>query len=344
MLRSAWLLAACAAIGLASGVGSAGAQTAVPTTPGVTSTVPPTKAKAQTKTKGPDPATEARTPDQQLRARVDLLEEQYVDMQVAMGTLESLARGGGSGSAPSSYRPPAPGGAGAIDTSRVDGLETQVRALAADVQRLSDEVRSLRAQLGQPGSAPLPGARVGMVAPVTSPSGFGQTTVQPGGGAATAAARDPIGQVLSAEPAAPAGPDTDQIIAGTAGFTAKQLYDQGYGYLLQPDPAAAQAVFEELLKRYPNDELAGNSAFWLGETFFMRQQYKQAATAYLNGYQKYPRSLKAPDSLLKLALSFDRLGQKEAACSTLGQLSSQYPSAPPPLKARADDERRRVGC
>ena len=124
----------------------------------------------------------------------------------------------------------------------------------------------------------------------------------------------------------------------------KQLYETAYGYLLQRDYGAAQAAFDDFLKKFPNDSLSGNAQYWLGETHFVRGQYKAAAGAFLKGYQTYAQGAKAPDSLLKLAMSLDRLGQKDAACSSYAELSSKFPNAAQSVKSRAQTERQRIGC
>ena len=76
----------------------------------------------------------------------------------------------------------------------------------------------------------------------------------------------------------------------------------------------------------------------------MRGQYRAAAGAFLKGYQTYAKSAKAPESLLKLAMSLQRLGQKEAACSSYNELASKYPTAPGHVKTTAQTERQRAGC
>src|SRR5262249_1409329 len=124
----------------------------------------------------------------------------------------------------------------------------------------------------------------------------------------------------------------------------KQLYETAYGYLLQRDYGGAEAAFEEFLKRHPSDPLAGNAQYWLGESLFLRGQYRAAAAAFLKGYQNYARSAKAPESLLKLAMSLQRLGQKEAACSSYSELTSKFPNAPQHVKTSAQAERQRAGC
>ena len=77
-----------------------------------------------------------------LKARVDTLEEQLVDMQVVVGTLESLAKSGASSSSPA-YR--AGGAVSGADGARVESLEGQVRNLSVQVQQLQEQVRSLGA-------------------------------------------------------------------------------------------------------------------------------------------------------------------------------------------------------
>lgn len=124
----------------------------------------------------------------------------------------------------------------------------------------------------------------------------------------------------------------------------KQLYETAYGYLLQRDYGAAEAAFDDFLRRNPNDPLAGNAQYWLGELLYVRGQYRAAANAFLKGYQSYAKSAKAPESLLKLAMSLQRLGQKEAACSSLGELATKFPNVAAHVKTTAQAERQRAGC
>jgi len=288
--------------------------------------------------------------DNSLKARVDALEEQLVDMQVVVGTLESLAKNGGS--APQAFPASSAGSEG--DAARIEGLETQVRALTAQVQQLSDQIRSLG---GSPRRSEIPAgsdtAEAVQVPSGSSAPAFGSTTVSPDG--------DAIGGLLAgdAPPSLGQGAGTPEAgigvtpapvataalpPAGEVSNDPKQLYETAYGYLLQRDYAAAEAAFDDFLKKFPNDSLSGNAQYWLGETYFVRGQYKAAAGAFLKGYQTYSQGAKAPDSLLKLAMSLDRLGQKDAACSSFAELSAKFPNAPQSVKTRAQSERQRVGC
>lgn len=279
-----------------------------------------------------------------LQRRVEQLEEQLVDMQVTIGTLESLARSGGArGATPVGGS----GGMGASDAARLEGMETQIRALSSEVQRLTNQVRQMSGGGDRGDAVDMRPSFAERSAPTTTniPSSFGSTTVTAGGGS------DPIGSLIDARPQ-PSG--AVQLSAGGTQIAAlppaesnagaKQDYDTAYGYLLRQDYGAAEASFEDFLKAYPNDPRAGDAQYWLGETHFVRGSYKSAASAFLKGYQTYSKSNKAPDSLLKLAMSLDRLGQKDAACSSFGELVSRFPDAPAHVKEKAASEQRRLKC
>jgi tol-pal system protein YbgF len=297
-----------------------------------------------------------------LRQRVEQLEEQLVDMQVVVGTLESLAKGA---PAPVGMNSPGRGNAGAAaalnaaDAGRLDSLETQLQALAAQLENLQEQMRALAGRSGAlppssnfAGAEPPKGARTAEANPPPGREGFGAVRVSPG----SQGQRDNIDQLLS-QPAAPpalAGPSVGGAIAAAAPLPGggaseadvapKQLYETAYGYLLQRDYGAAEAAFEDFLQRFPSDPLAGNAQYWLGESLFVRGQYRSAAGAFLKGYQTYGRNAKAPESLLRLAMSLQRLGQKDAACSSFNELASKYPSAPPHVKTSAQAERQKAGC
>ena len=284
--------------------------------------------------------------DAQLRQRVEQLEEQFVDMQVLIGTLESLARNP-SAAAPSMRAAPMAAGMSGADAGRIDALETQVRALTAQIEQLSQGRGAGAPPMQGGGYAPAPIPRDTFSPPSgggqlgsSVGGGFGATIVTPGGG------DDQIGRILSEDTEAPSLPGQTAALSSPGGSdgNAKQAYETAYGYLLQQNYSAAESAFDDFLKRYPGDPLAGNAQYWLGESLFVRGQFKAAATAFLKGYQTYGRSAKAPDSLLKLAMSLDRLGQRDAACSSYAELGTRFPNAPSHVKTRAQTERQRVGC
>ncbi|MFT3730140.1 MAG: tol-pal system protein YbgF [Hyphomicrobium sp.] len=309
-------------------------------------------AVAQTSDARPAKGAAAASADDGLKARVEALEEQLVDMQVVVGTLESLSKNGGGAGATVAF--PSAGGA---DGARIESLETQVRALTVQVQQLTDQIHSMggvthRSDIPSTADTASLGSGNGTSQADAGP-GFGSTTVSAGGNGNDAiggllnsqgAQQGPQGQEAGTEP--PPGSVSTAALppASEPAGDPKQAYETAYGYLLQRDYGSAEGAFSDFLKKFPNDSLSGNAQYWLGETYFVRGQYKAAASAFLKGYQTYGQGGKAADSLLKLAMSLDRLGQKDAACSSFSELSAKFPTAPQSVKARAQSERQRIGC
>lgn len=291
-----------------------------------------------------------------LAARLGQLEEQIVDLQVVTGTLQSLLKGQGqaAGQGAPTGQPdgtplsPSLPGAGASELGgRVDVIETQIRALTGQIEQMSARLAQLEARLAAGGPAFQ-----------TAP----QTTAQPRQPAVPAPGRQPAGTVtvtrapapapqgvvrpgtVQTRPLPPAAPDPRPRLATASSPAARSAYEAAYGHILRRDYGAAEAGFRQFLQSHPNDANASSAQYWLGESHFHRGQFREAATAYLKGYRKNRGGSKAPDSLLKLGMSLHKLGEKDAACATLSELASKFPSAPPHVKQNAAAELRRVGC
>ncbi|MEP6826845.1 MAG: tol-pal system protein YbgF [Aestuariivirga sp.] len=125
--------------------------------------------------------------------------------------------------------------------------------------------------------------------------------------------------------------------------TPDDLFLRSEKALLQLQYADAESGFKDFVSKYPEHNLAGSAEFKLGETYWAQQNYSDAAQAYLSSYKQYPKGRRAPDSLLKLGLSLARLGQKDQACTTMGSVDAEFPSAVE-VKKRAQAEFKRAGC
>jgi tol-pal system protein YbgF len=113
---------------------------------------------------------------------------------------------------------------------------------------------------------------------------------------------------------------------------------------LRKEYALAEDGFRTFLRKYPSDRMAPEAQYWLGESLFQRQRYRDAAEAFLNVSTKYESTAKAPDALLRLGQSLAVLGEKEAACASLGEVLRKYPRAALGVKQGVDREQKRVGC
>lgn len=125
--------------------------------------------------------------------------------------------------------------------------------------------------------------------------------------------------------------------------TPEALYEKNYEALLRRQFGDAETGFKDFLAKYPQHSLSGSAQFQLGETFYAQGKYEDAARNYLQGYKTYPKSRRAPDSLMKLGLALNKLGQKEQACAALASVGTEYPKAVE-VKKRADAEYKRGGC
>jgi tol-pal system protein YbgF len=126
--------------------------------------------------------------------------------------------------------------------------------------------------------------------------------------------------------------------------TPKDEYDLAYGYVLRKDYGPATDTFRDFLSKYPTDRMAADAQYWLGESLFQGQHYRDAAESFLAVSTKYENPARAPDALMRLGQSLAALGEKEAACASLGEVLRKYPRASPAIKQNVDREQKRVHC
>jgi tol-pal system protein YbgF len=313
----------------------------------------------------------------QIEKRLEHIEEQLVDMQSMVGAVESLAKNGGGGQDAAGGGGAGYGnGEGGGDVSaRVQSIETQLRALSSQMSEILDRLSRLD---GQSGGGSVRGGRQGAVDPqpggrrtagAEPQSSFGGTTIEPaeqdagdsavavgpaagqrnnGGGAysrdssASDSGRATGGDLKQRFAATPQTSETEPARASSA--EARRAYDQAYNLLIARDFRGATDGFTQFLQHYSNDGLAGSAQYWLGQASFELGEYRKAADMFLKGYTNYPKSEKAPESLLKLGIALKRLNEKDAACDSFTEFGRRFPQAPQTLQQRAEQEKRRAGC
>ena len=128
------------------------------------------------------------------------------------------------------------------------------------------------------------------------------------------------------------------------GKTPKQHYELAISFIWKKDFDSAAKLLKNFLERYPSNDLAGNAKYWLGETHYAQKSYSQAAVIFAEGFQTYPSSKKAPDILLKLAMSLAQLEKKGEACKTITILEKKFPDSPPHILERVVEEKSRNSC
>ena len=124
----------------------------------------------------------------------------------------------------------------------------------------------------------------------------------------------------------------------------KEQYDFAVSFMKVGDYETAELALREFIDKNKSHKLAGSAQYWYGETFRIRQLYSDAATAYLDGYQNYPKSQKAPENLLKLGSTMVELGEKDQGCKMIKGLKKQYPKASQSVLQKAQYEQKRFKC
>ena len=124
----------------------------------------------------------------------------------------------------------------------------------------------------------------------------------------------------------------------------KKQYEFATSFLKVGDYSTAERAFREFVINNPEHNLAGNAQYWYAETFRIRQLYTDAASAYLEGYQKYPKGEKAPINLLKLGISMVQIGEKDQGCKMINGVEKQYPKANQSVIQKAKYESQKFEC
>jgi tol-pal system protein YbgF len=187
---------------------------------------------------------------------------------------------------------------------------------------------------GAPGPLPPP-------APNTAPSAAESDGPTPIFGTLTppgTAPRPPSRPVAAATP--PPSTPAQALPAGSA----ETQFNYAFKLVRKAEYPAAETALRTFVARHPKDQLAGSAQYWLGETYFERGRYLDAAAAFAEGYRRWPKGAKAPDDLLKLGISLAQANQKQNACLAFSQLDHDFPHPGTAVRQRAVAERHRLGC
>jgi tol-pal system protein YbgF len=277
--------------------------------------------------------------------------------------------------------PSATGSTNAADIEiRMERLEAQMRDLTGRVEEIAKGLDQLKQRVEQINSDldvrfselsgnPSAGAVAGRPAAQNPPRGAGDTTRFAGAPSALGAPAapgpppgtvvpapalggglNPIFNTLSPPGSAPSSPplaaptEPASADAPLPHGSANQQFNYAFGLVKQADYPGAETALRAFLEAHPNDPLAANAQYWLGETYYARNKYMEAAAAFAEGYKRYPKGSKAADDLLKLGMSLARADQKKNACLALTQLEQAFPNPSAAIKERSSAEKKRIGC
>jgi tol-pal system protein YbgF len=266
----------------------------------------------------------AAAEDASLDKRLDQLERQ-------LNAVQRKVFGGGSGPAPQAPTGPA---SSAMNTSLADmdirmaEFESQLRLTTGQVEQANYKIEELTRKLDG----------------FMKDTEFRFSALEGKGKSPAAEAAAAGGGAAAASGAAVAGSGTNEKAANTlpAANVAAQ-YDQAYALLSAGKYSESEKAFSDFLRQNPDDDLAANAQYWLAQTYYVRGNFAAAAKAFLAGYQKYPKSPKAPAYLLKIGITLTKIGQKQDACDVFRELATKFPLSPE-AKSRRAPEAKIAGC
>ena len=293
--------------------------------------------------------------NRELRGRIDRMEKEIETLSRALFRGEQPEN-------PSSFTPAANPQATAALEVRLSQLETELRNIRGTLEEQSFEMRQLKQELERfrgdvelrvedlekQSSANVPSQMGGAKYINRSGANLTGSNLQPAIGAVgdegyswnsngtgNSTSDNSLGTLRQDESGA--------VITGHSDLAAA-TYENAFSLLKRERYEAAAKEFQSFLSNHSGHALAGNAQYWLGETYYVRGQFEQAARSFAEGYKKYPQNTKAADNLLKLGMSLAQLDKKDDACVALSQLEKDDFKGSQQVLRRAAQEKTRLSC
>ena len=214
---------------------------------------------------------------------------------------------------------------------KLDKLSSRVTKIQSDTQLRFTDLENGTVSSLEKKQAPLPGS--------SKPQDFGAA---PGYQTTNLPKEQTINSIESAQTVITQDPEKRESLLPDK--PAVEQYEFAVSFMKVGDYETAEFALKEFIDKNKDHDLAGSAQYWYGETFRIRQLYSDAATAYLDGYQNYPKSKKAPDNLLKLGITMVQLGEKDQGCKMISGLKKEYPKASKSVLQKAQYEQKKFKC
>ncbi len=250
-------------------------------------------------------------------------------------------------------------------STRVDRLERELRKATGQIEELQHQVQMLEEQLRtRPEAAPLPPPAAGRTPPTAvggtrdafdpaanpsatgAPRPLGQTTPSsPLTSAETARTREPGAPMDLTPPGLQGAPSTPRPAAEASPPTSmKDEYDQAAALMQQQQYEAAERALAAFLAKYPKSKYVPAATFGLGESFFLRSRFREAAEKFLDIKKRFPQSAQTPEALLRLGQSLAEIGAHDEACQSFAEIGASYPGSAARVRDSALREIKKRQC
>ena len=214
---------------------------------------------------------------------------------------------------------------------KLDKLSSRVTKIQSDTQLRFSDLENGSTSASQVQKIPLPGS--------SKPNDLG---ANPGYQSSSLPKQQSINSVESAQTVIAEEPESTESLLPDK--NPEEQYEFAVSFMKIGDYETAELALKEFINKNKDHDLAGSAQYWYGETFRIRQLYSDAASAYLDGYQNYPKSKKAPDNLLKLGVTMVQLGEKDQGCKMILGLKKEYPKASKSVLQKAQYEQKKFKC
>ena len=214
---------------------------------------------------------------------------------------------------------------------KLDKLSTRVTKIQSDTQLRFSDLENGKITTTKNNQLTLPGS--------SKPQDFGSS---PGYQMTNLPKQQSVNSIESAQTVISEEPEKKESLLPNKPAT--EQYEFAVSFMKIGDYETAEVALKEFINKNKDHDLAGSAQYWYGETFRIRQLYSDAATAYLDGYQNYPQSKKAPDNLLKLGITMVQLGEKDQGCKMIIGIKKEYPKASKSVLQKAQYEQKKFKC
>jgi tol-pal system protein YbgF len=214
---------------------------------------------------------------------------------------------------------------------KLDKLSTRVTKIQSDSQLRFSDLENIKNTTSEEKKIALPGS--------AKPQDFGSA---PGYQTTNLPKEQSINSIESAQTVITEEPEKKNSLLPNK--PTEDQYEFAVSFMKIGDYETAEFALKEFIEKNKDHDLAGSAQYWYGETFRIRQLYSDAASAYLDGYQNYPKSKKAPDNLLKLGITMVQLGEKDQGCKMISGLKKEYPKASKSVLQKAQYEQKKFKC
>lgn len=211
----------------------------------------------------------------------------------------------------------------ALETlNRINELQAELGMLRGQVEQLNFEIEEMKRRsreqyidLDSRIERMQGGAPMGPVGEGDGPElGAGAVGEDPG----------PTGPQVGTEAPLAEGPGAADVPSGDPADE-RAAYEAGFDALKDGRYAESARRFQSFIENYPDGQYASNAWYWLGESYYVTQNFELAQESFRSLLQRHPDSAKAPDALLKLGYCQYELRDFDAAQETLNQVVQRYP-------------------